>query len=48
VQNHVKQRIVNPDAAVVFNKAKLAKAIHEEANAEPGGLVARSKVRTST
>ena len=28
---------MNPDAAVVFNKAELAKAIHEEADAGPGG-----------
>ena len=33
VQNDVEQRLVNPDAAVVFNKAELAKAIHEEADA---------------
>jgi hypothetical protein len=33
VQNDVEQRPVNADAAVVFNKAELAKAIHEEANA---------------
>jgi hypothetical protein len=28
---------MNPDATVVFNKAELAKAIHEEAHARPGG-----------
>jgi hypothetical protein len=28
---------MNPDAAVVFNQAELAKAIHEEADAGPGG-----------
>ena len=27
---------MNPDATVIFNKAELAKAIHEEANAGPG------------
>jgi hypothetical protein len=33
VQNHIEQRFMNPDATVVFNKAELAKAIHEEADA---------------
>ena len=33
VQNDVEQRPVNADATVVFNKAQLAKAIHEEADA---------------
>jgi hypothetical protein len=33
VQNDVEQRPVNADATVVFNKAELAKAIHEEADA---------------
>jgi hypothetical protein len=28
---------MNPDATVVFDKAELAKAIHEEADAGPGG-----------
>src|SRR5271154_1586178 len=28
---------MNPDAAVVFNEAELAKAIHEEAHTRPGG-----------
>ena len=28
---------MDPDAAVVFDKAELAKAIHEEADAGPGG-----------
>ena len=28
---------MNTDATVVFNKAELAKAIHEEADAGPGG-----------
>jgi len=37
VQNDVEQRSMNPDATVVFNKAELAKAIHEEANAGPSG-----------
>jgi hypothetical protein len=37
VQNDVEQRLVNPDATVIFNKAELAKAIHEEADAGPGG-----------
>ncbi len=37
VQNHIEERLMNPDAAVVFNKAELAKTIHEEANAGPGG-----------
>jgi len=33
VQNHVEQRFMNMDTAVVLNKAELAKAIHEEADA---------------
>jgi hypothetical protein len=37
VQNHIEQRFMNPDAAVVFNKSELAKAIHKETNAGPGG-----------
>ena len=37
VQNHIEQRFMNPDAAVILNKAELAKAIHEEANTRPGG-----------
>src|ERR1022692_618539 len=37
VQNHIKQRLMDPDATVVFNKAELAKAIHEEADAGAGG-----------
>ena len=28
---------MNPDAAVIFNEAELAKAIHEEAHTRPGG-----------
>jgi hypothetical protein len=36
VQNHVEQRFMNPDATVVFNKAELAKAIHEEADRVSG------------
>jgi hypothetical protein len=37
VQNHIEERLMNPDATVVFNKAEIAKTIHEEANAGPGG-----------
>src|ERR1700730_16828053 len=37
VQNHIEQRSMYPDATVVFNKPEFAKAIHEEANAGPGG-----------
>ena len=37
MQNDVEQRPMNPDATVVFNEAELAKAIHEEARARPGG-----------
>jgi hypothetical protein len=33
VQNHIEQRFMNPDAAVILNKTELAKAIHEEADA---------------
>src|ERR1035437_6088449 len=37
VQNHIQQRLINPDAAVVFDEAELAEAIHEEADAGAGG-----------
>src|ERR1022692_956453 len=37
VQNHIEQRLMDPDATVVFNKAELAKAIHEEADTGAGG-----------
>ena len=37
VQNHIEQRPLDPDAAVVINEAELAKSIHEEAHAGPGG-----------
>ena len=30
MQNDIEQRFVNQDAAVVFNKAEIAKSIHEE------------------
>ena len=33
VQNPVEQRLVDPDAALVFDIAQLAKAIHKEADA---------------
>jgi len=33
MQDHIEQRFMNPDATVVLNKAELAKAIHEEADA---------------
>ena len=36
VQNDVEERLMNPDATVIFNKAELAKAIHEEADTGPG------------
>jgi hypothetical protein len=29
VQNHINQRLMDPDATVVFDKAEFAKAIHE-------------------
>ena len=32
VKNHVEKGLVNMDAAVVIDKAELAKAIHEEAD----------------
>jgi hypothetical protein len=35
---------MNPDATVVFNKAEIAKAIHEEANAGPGGADISARV----
>jgi hypothetical protein len=37
VENHIEQRLVHTDAAVVFDKAVLAKAIHEKADAGSGG-----------
>ena len=37
VQNDVEQRLMNPDASVIFNKTELAKSIHEEADAGPRG-----------
>ena len=37
MENDIEQRLVDPDAAVVFDKAELAKSIHEEADAGPGG-----------
>ena len=36
-QNHIEKRPMDADAAVVFDKAELAKAIHEETYAGPGG-----------
>jgi hypothetical protein len=33
MQNHIEQRFMDPDTTVVLNKAELAKAIHEEADA---------------
>jgi hypothetical protein len=33
VQNHIEQRFMNSNAAVILNEAELAKAIHEEADA---------------
>jgi hypothetical protein len=37
MQNHINQRLIDPDATAVFNKAELAKAIHEETDAGAGG-----------
>src|ERR1700722_846068 len=37
VKNHIEQRLMNPDATVVFNKSELTKAVHEETNAGSGG-----------
>ena len=37
VQDHIEQRFMNPDATVVFDKAVVAKAVHEEADAGPSG-----------
>jgi hypothetical protein len=33
MQNHINQRLIDPDATVVFNKAEHVKAIHEETDA---------------
>ena len=35
VKNHIEQRFMHPDAAVVLNKTQFAEAIHEEADAGP-------------
>lgn len=32
MENHIEQRFVHPDATVVFDIAKLAKSVHEEAD----------------
>jgi hypothetical protein len=32
-QNHIEQRLVHLDAAVVIDKAELAKAVHDESDA---------------
>jgi hypothetical protein len=37
VQNHIDQRLMDPDATVVFNKAELTKAIHEKADTGAAG-----------
>ena len=37
VQNHIQQRLVDPDATVVFDEAELAKTVHEKADARAGG-----------
>jgi hypothetical protein len=37
VQNYIEQRFANPNAAVVLNKAKLAEAVHEEADTGSSG-----------
>ena len=37
MQDHIEQRLVNSDATVVFDKAELAEAVHEETDAGPGG-----------
>jgi hypothetical protein len=36
-QNHIQQRLMYADAAVVFNQAKLPEAVHEKVDAGPGG-----------
>ena len=36
-QNHIEQRLVYLDTAVVIDKTELAKAVHEEADTRPGG-----------
>ena len=35
MQNHLQQGFMYPDAPVVFNEAKIAKAIHEETDSGP-------------
>ena len=37
MQNHIEQRLMDLDAAVVFDEAELAKSIHEETDAGPCG-----------
>jgi len=36
-QDHIEKRLMYLDAAVVFDEAELAKAVHKEADAGPGG-----------
>ena len=33
MENHIEKRFMDPDATLVFNQTKIAKAIHEEAHA---------------
>ena len=37
MEDHIEQRLMNPDAPVVFNKAVLTKAVHKETDAGAGG-----------
>jgi hypothetical protein len=37
VQNHIEQRLMDSDAAVVFDKAKLAKPVHEKTDSGTSG-----------
>ena len=37
MKNHIEQRLMNPNAPVVFDKAVLTKTIHKETDAGPGG-----------
>jgi len=37
VENHIQQRLMHPDAALVFDEAKLAKAVHKKADTRTSG-----------
>jgi hypothetical protein len=36
-QDHIQQRLMHLDAAVITDKSELAKTVHKEADTRPGG-----------